>query len=218
MNNKKIVLIVIFLIATFLSIFVYNDDFLYSKEIMKIDKITTKKIDEEQNSLGLREKYYYKNIKGTITNGKNKGKKKNISYEESYSSIVTDKYKIGDKVFIEKDSIDGLKRDIYIAVLFFLFVLAIFLVGEYSGLLSVLSVVINSVIFYIGILLYSKGINLLVICSTEIIIFTILSLFLANGVNKKTLSAIISTLLSIIVILIMVLLVFSVNNYKGINN
>ena len=217
MNNKKIVLIVIFLIATFLSIFVYNDDFLYSKEIMKIDKITTKKIDEEQNSLGLREKYYYKNIKGTITNGKNKGKKKNISYEESYSSIVTDKYKIGDKVFIEKDSIDGLKRDIYIAVLFFLFVLAIFIVGEYSGLLSVLSVVINSIIFYVGILLYSKGINLLVICSIEIIIFTILSLFLANGINKKTLSAILSTLVSILGILIMVLLIFCLNNYKGIN-
>ncbi len=217
MKNKKIVFVVIFLLAIFITIFIYNDDFLYTREIMKIDKITTLKTDEEQNSLGLKEKYYYRSITGTITNGKNRGKKNTISYEETYSSIVTDKYKVGDKVFIEKDSIDGLKRDTYITALFFLFVLSIFLVGEYSGLLSVVSVVINSIIFYIGILLYSKGINLLVICSIEIIIFTILSLFLANGINKKTFSAIISTLISILVILVMVLLIFSLNNYKGIN-
>lgn len=217
MKNKKLIFIVTLLISIFLSIFIYNDDFLYSKEIMKIDKITTEKEQEEQNSLGLKEKYYYKRITGVITNGKNRGRSKSISYEESFSSVVTDKYKVGDKVFIKNDSIDGLKRDIYIAVLFFIFVLSIFLVGEYSGLLSVVSVVINSIIFYIGVILYSKGINLLAICFTEIIIFTVLSLFFANGINKKTLSAITSTLISIIVILIMVLLVFSVNNYKGIN-
>ncbi len=70
--------------------------------------------------MGLKEKYYYKRITGVITNGKNRGRSKSISYEESFSSVVTDKYKVGDKVFIKNDSIDGLKRDIYIAVLFFI--------------------------------------------------------------------------------------------------
>lgn len=217
MSKKKYILVFIVLLSLLTTIIVYNDDFLYSKEIMKIEKITTKKVDEEQNSLGIKEKYYYRNIEGTITNGKNKGKKKNISYEESYSSIVTDKYKVGDKVFIEKEGIDGLKRDTYLTILFFIFVISIFIVGEYSGLLSVLSVVINSIIFYLGILLYSKGINLLFVCTIEIILFTILSLFLANGINKKTFSAIISTLISIFGILILIFLLFSFNNYKGIN-
>ena len=217
MSKKVYVLIFTILLSLITTIFVYNDDFLYSKEIMKIDKITTKKVEEEQNSLGIKEKYYYRSIKGTITNGKNKGKTKTVLYEESYSSIVTDKYKVGDKVFIVKDSIDSLKRDTYLVILFCLFVISIFIVGEYSGLLSVLSVVINSVIFYIGILLYSKGINLLFISFAEIILFTILSLFLANGINRKTFSAILSTLISILGILIMVLLIFSLNNYKGIN-
>ena len=62
MKNKKIIFIVTLLISIFLSIFIYNDDFLYSKEIMKIDKITTEKEQEEQNSLGLKEKYYYKRV------------------------------------------------------------------------------------------------------------------------------------------------------------
>lgn len=217
MSKKVFFLIFLILLSLFITIFVYNDDFLYSKEIMKIDKITTKKIDEEQNSLGLKEKYYLLNISGTITNGRNKGGKKNISYEESYSSIVTDKYKVGDKVFIVNDSIDGLKRDTYITILFFIFIISIFIVGEYSGLLSVLSVVINSTIFYLGIILYSKGINLLIICFLEIILFTILSLFLANGINTKTTSAIISSFISILCILFIVLIIFSLNNYKGIN-
>ena len=104
MNKRYISLITIILLSIIVNIFVYNDDFLYSKEILKITKITTEKTDEEQNSLGIKEKYYYRNITGIVTNGENKGKEKTIPYEETYSSISTDKYKVGDKlqVFAKK--------------------------------------------------------------------------------------------------------------------
>ena len=100
-NTKKIIFIVIFMVSIISLIFVYNDDFLYSNQIIKITKIDTINEETSQNSLGLEEKYYTRKITGIITNGKQKGKEKNISYDESYSSVVTDKYKINDKIIIK---------------------------------------------------------------------------------------------------------------------
>ncbi len=213
---KKINLIIIFIISIFVLAFVYNDDFLYSKEIMKITSI--KKVDEDtsQNTLGLKEKYYTKKITGIITNGKNKGKKRTIEYEETYSSIVTDKYRVNDKVIIDNKDID-LKRDFYLTLLIVVFINLIYIVGSYKGLLSVLSVILNLIVFYIGLFLYFKGINLLFLCIIEMIIFSILSLILASGVNKKTLSAIISVIISTLVMLVLLLIIVSVTKYKGIN-
>ncbi|MBP3766320.1 MAG: YibE/F family protein [Bacilli bacterium] len=213
---KKFNCIFLIVISVLVLLFTYNDDFLYKNEIMKITKIDTIKEDIEQNSLGLSEKYYTKNITGIITNGKNKGTIKSILYEESYSSVVTDKYKVGDKVILDKNSIDNLKRDFYIVLMILLFIILIYIVGEVKGLLSVLSVIINSFIFYLGLMLYFKGIDILFITVIEIISFSIISLFIAGGINKKTISAIISTVTSIILILLMLLIVVKLTNYKGI--
>ncbi len=214
---KKNINMIIFIMLSFLTIFfVYHDDFLYSKEIMKITSIKTEKIDESQNAFGLKEKYYYQKIKGVITNGKNKGKTKTIEYEETYSSVVTDKYRVNDKVFISDHDIDGLKRDIYIVILFIIFIALLYLIGKYKGLLSLLSVVLNFIIFCIGIDLYFKGINLLLLCIVESILFSILSLFIAGGINKKTISAIISVMVSVITLLVLLLIVVYTTNYSGI--
>ena len=51
-------------------------------------------------------------------------------------------------------AVDGsdlqLKRDFYLALIICLFVILIYIVGSFKGLLSVASVIINSVVFYIG--------------------------------------------------------------------
>ena len=77
-NTKKIIFIVIFMLSIISLIFVYNDDFLYSNQIIKITKIDTINEETSQNSLGLEEKYYTREITGIITNGNQKGKEKNF--------------------------------------------------------------------------------------------------------------------------------------------
>lgn len=213
---KKIYLIIILLFSIFTLIFVHNDDFLYDKQIMKITNIETKKEEISQNSIGLKEKHYIRKIQGIITNGKDKGNKKEIEYEETYSSVVTDRYRIGDKIIIEGKDIN-LKRDFYLALMIIIFINLIYIVGSYKGLLSIISVILNITIFYIGLFLYFKGINLLFLCVIEIIIFAILSLILASGINKKTLSAVISVIISTIIILILLLIIVKITKYKGIN-
>ena len=96
---KKIYLLILILVSIISCVFIYNDDFLYKDTIMKITDIKTIKTDSNSNSLGLTEKYYTLKISGVITNGKNKGKRKSVKYEESYSSVVTDRYK-------KKDNLD----------------------------------------------------------------------------------------------------------------
>ncbi len=213
---KKIYLIIILLFSIFTLIFVHNDDFLYDKQIMKITNIETKKEEISQNSIGLKEKHYIRKIQGIITNGKDKGNKKEIEYEETYSSVVTDRYRIGDKIIIEGKDIN-LKRDFYLALMIIIFINLIYIVGSYKGLLSIISVILNITIFYIGLFLYFKGINLLFLCVIEIIIFAILSLILASGINKKTLSAVISVIISTIIMLILLLIIVKITKYKGIN-
>ena len=215
---KKIIYIPILIIISIISlIFVYNDDFLYHKEILKITNIETTKTDEFTNTLGFKEKHYYNNITGIITNGINKGKYKTLKYEETYSQVVTDKYKISDKVFIKNNNIEGLKRDFYLTIVILLFIISITIVGEKKGLLSIISIILNITILYIGITLYFKGINILLLCLLETIIFSITSLLIAGGINKKTISAIISVITSIIIILLMLLIIIKTTNYKGIN-
>ena len=193
-NTKKIIFIIIFLLSIIALFFVYNDDFLYSKQIIKIIKIDTLSEEISQNSLGLEEKYYTKKITGIITNGKQKGNKKTISYDESYSSVVTDKYKVNDKLILDASGIE-LKRDFYLTIMIVVFLNLLYIVGSYKGLLSVLSIFLNLVIFYIGLSLYFKGINLLFLCVIEMVIFSIISLILSSGLNKKTLSAILSVII-----------------------
>ena len=95
---KKIILVIMLLVSAAALIFVYNDDFLYSRQIMKIKDIETVSQDISQNSLGLKEEHYKRRIKGVITNGSEKGEEIEMIYNETYSSVVTDKFRAGDKV------------------------------------------------------------------------------------------------------------------------
>ena len=215
--KKKIVFILLLILSLTSLLFIYNDDFLYKTDIMKIQKISNTKTEESSNPLGLKEKYYYKKITGVITNGKNKGKNITIKYEETYSSVVTDRYRVNDKVFVKNKSIEGLKRDFYLAILIVIFLLMIYVVGNFKGLLSILSLILNIIIFYIGLELYFKGFNILIICIIESFVFSILSLFISNGINKKSFSAVLSVVVSITILLLMLLIISKITNYKGIN-
>ena len=216
MKNKTFI-VGLLIVSLGLLLFIYHDDFLYKTPILRITKVETKKEDISINSLGLKEKYYQQEITGIYTNSNKKGLTKTILYEEAYSSVVTDKYKVGDKVLVKDNTIIGLKRDFYISIMIFIFILSILIVGEWKGALSVLSVMINTIIFYIGLILYFKGINLLFLTIIESFLFSILSLMIANGRNKKTKSAILSTITTFMILLSLILVLGKITNYSGIN-
>ena len=219
MEKKKYIIkiSIVFILSIISIILISHDDFLYQETIMKIDRITTKETKVLQNSIGLKEKYTEKIITGTITNGEKKDTIITTTYEESFSSIVTEKYKVGDKVFIKNNTIEGLKRDTYIAILIAIFINLIYIVGNIKGLLSVATVIGNTIIFYLGLDLYFRGINILFLCIIESILCATLSLFIAGGINKKTISAITSVTVSTIILLTLTLIIAHTTNYSGVN-
>ena len=90
-----------------LTIFTYNNDLLYKDKIIKITNIKTIMEEIDTNELNIKEKHKYIKITGNLTNAKEKGKKETYKYEETSSSVVTEKYKIGDKVIIKKGEISS---------------------------------------------------------------------------------------------------------------
>lgn len=204
-------------LISILAIFVTNhNDFLYQETILKITKIETIHKDTSTNPLGLSETYYNQKISGIVQNGIKKGTKMAINYEKTTSSVVTENYHVGDKVFVTSGSIEGLKRDQYVVFMIVFFVLSIVFVGKFRGLLAVISVCLNATLFYVGLKLYFSGLNLLMICMMESIFFTIISLLMAGGWKKKTMAAILSVLCSMIFLFIGTLILVHQTNYSGI--
>ena len=216
--KKDIIVLSILVILSIVStIFTFYNDRFYDKEIMKITSIETTDKEIVTNPKGLHESYDTKLIIGVITNKSNKGNIEKIIYQESYSSVITDKYKVGDKVFISNHDIDGLKRDTYIVIIGSIFIIFMYILGRIRGLITIFNIIFSILLFYFSLELYFKGLNLLLLCIIEIIIFSIISLLVASGKNKKTFSAIISTIVSVFIVLILCMIIFKLTDYKGTN-
>jgi len=217
-NNKKIIKYVLIICLLLSIIIIANNNYcFYDETIIKVTDIEITDSSTSSNALGLEEKYSTQIITGLIMNNDEKGQTMEIENEMTTSSVVTETYNIGDELFIDGNNITGLKRDKYVVFMIAIFILSIFLVGQLKGILSVVTVIVNMTIFYLGLNLYSSGTSLVLLCLGESFLFTILSLFITNGKHKKTLAAIISVFVSTIVLFILTLIVIKTTKYTGIN-
>ncbi len=93
--------------------------------------------------------------------------------------------------FLAKDgsSVGDIKRDKYLVLVAWLFIIILLLVGKKQGALSVVSLAVNAVILSVALDIYIRNSDnsLLIICGISIILFTVLSLIMASGLNEKNL-------------------------------
>ena len=205
MSKKfKIEIMVLILFSLVSIIFVYNDHFLYKTPIMKVTEVK----NGTKNLEMFKETYYDQTIKGTIKNGKYKGKTVTVSNMVSKTGVYGDVIKKGDELLIEIsksgeiNEIVGVKRDKYLVILLVLFIDSIILVAGKQGIKTLISFFINIVVSAIAIFIFQKKFttwNLLLLYMVVSVIFVVLSLFITNGKNKKTLSAIISSIVSLFI-------------------
>lgn len=227
-NNKlfKYIYGILIVLGLALIVFTYNNYNLYKETIVKIIKVDDKYLSTEDVTFGYKEDIYEQVIKARILNGEDKNKIVSITNEYHKGEAYDQRFVVGDELFVttyKKDkkissvSINGYKRDKYVVILIVSFVLIIGLVGKFKGLLSVVSVFINIVIFYLLIHLNAiKDINLVLLSFIGSIIFSVICLTLVSGVNKKTFSAIISSVISIVLITFISLIVIKITQYSGI--
>lgn len=189
-------------------IFVHHNFSFYEDMIAEVIKTD---IEDETEIVDLNnneDTLYTQHIVAILKNGKEKGKEVHLMNEFSKSKALDHKFEVGNELFIKFDenieagkqltgTISGVKRDKYLVMVAWVFIFVLLSVGRRQGLLSIFSLVVNAVLlsYALDIYIHNSNLSLLWICSIGIILFTVISLLLVNGLNEKTYAAIIATLL-----------------------
>lgn len=210
-KRKRIISIcaVIFLLMAAM-VFTYNNYFLYKEDVVKITAVKNEEVYEKEGLNGEVEKYYNQEITAIIKSGEYKGKSITLNNTCSYSGVEDEGYKKGNYLFVSLSgsedklsaNILSVKRDMYVMVLICVFILGIVIFAGKKGVLSIISIIMNIIIFTYALNEYVNGKDILKLCNLMIILFTMISLILASGINKQTVCAIISTLISVALIFI----------------
>lgn len=198
-NYKVIILLILSIISI---LFVYNDYFLYKTPILKINNIENKLLNKNIYN----EEYYHQTITGTIMNGKHKGNTLTVSNDYSKSLVYDDKIEKNSELLVNLSSdgktvvsIENIKRDKYLVILLVIFLDLIILISKEKGIKTLVSLFINIAISVMAIMLFKDNymtMNMLSLYLIVSIIFIVLSLYITNGKGKKTLSAIVSSIIS----------------------
>ena len=196
--NNKIVLMI--LITLLIIIFIFNDYFLYKTPILKINRIDT--TEEQYGSYN--EKYYNQKISGYIMNGKYKGKKITVTNVSSTSGVNDEKIHKHSELFVnindDNNSIIGIKRDKYIAILLVLFIDMIIIISGKKGVKTLISLLVNVIISALAIYVFQSNaerFNLLLLYIIVSIIYIITSLLITNKRSPKTYTAIVCSIISL---------------------
>lgn len=190
--------ILLLIILILIVMMVSNNYMLYKNPIGKVIKTSEKR--GENNEV-------IQKLTVQIKNGQYKGK---LTYiDNSYNNSLTDtvKYAVGDDLFLSIDkakgsdeaSVLGVKRDTYLAILWMLLIFLLISILKKRGFLSLISLCLNIIIFCIGIRCYEAGVDLIIISNLMVILFTIITLILINGMSRQSVAAILSTLITIAV-------------------
>ena len=188
---------IIYLIAV---IFVMNDAWLYQTPIAKLTKVETSVAGESKSTRGTQEIKYKQKIRGVILNGTHKGKIVDFSNEYTYTGMLKQKYHKGDKVLLNGSennvgsSIQSVKRDTELVVLLGLLIFALMTIAGKKGVLTIITVGINIVIFSVGFLKSGDDADVVAICNKMVLFFAIATLIGLNGLHRKTWAALLSTL------------------------
>lgn len=209
-------------------IFVYNNDSFYDlpiAEVIEADFVDSEKIEDIYDN---EDRLFEQRIIAELKNGEEKGQHIYLTNEYSSSKAYDQEFHEGQKLFvsISENKEDGtdltgtiidLKRDHYILIVGWIFILILLLVGKNQGLFSIISLAVNALLlsYALDVYLDNPETSLLLICSVAVILFTVLSLLLVNGFNEKTYAAIVATLLATFISLLVTYLVIWVTSGKG---
>ena len=226
-TKKPIILFTLLLLCIAVSTLLVQNNFrLYKQPIVKITEEILKDKKESVGSANNEDTLFYQDLIGEIKNGEKKGELVLLENNFSSSGAYDHRYQVGDELFITVQSRKGTqlsgvilypKRDKYILVAAWLFILTVLVIGSKSGLFSILSLIINISVLSFALDFYTntEGASLLFISSLLVLFFTITSLVLVSGKNEKTYAAILATLMGTFSALLIAFIVLKLTAEKG---
>ncbi|MFE4895370.1 YibE/F family protein [Peribacillus butanolivorans] len=229
MGYKHVSLYAIIALCFVASVFFVNHNYsFYELPIAKVIKTNLENSTELNDMYQNEDRLFTQSIIAELQNGEEKGQLIHLKNEYSSSGAYDQEYQVGNDLFVSIDTkteenseligtIKDVKRDKYVLIVAWVFILTLLIVGKKQGLFSIISLAVNAVLlsYALDFYLSTSDISLLLICSISIILFTVLSLLLVNGFNEKTYAAIIATLLGTFLSLFITYLVMWVTSENG---
>lgn len=198
---NKVYILGMLLIVAFL-VFMSQNAFLYKDTIVRLSKVENTFDYEEYGPNEEVEKYYTQKMTAVILNGTRRGEK--VTLENTYSSsrINDEKYRKGDQLFVSisetstQGRVKSKKRDWHLACLICIFIgLLLFMNKKHGGLIAI-TLLINIVVFIISLQWYEEGADLVKIAFGLMLFFSVVTLLFAGGFHKKTLVAMLATVVT----------------------
>lgn len=225
-KGTVIIFIGLIMMSVFSLYFISTNEDLYNKPIAKINSITEAK-SETTTDNGKIEQIKNQKVQAIIMNGVYKGKNIEFNNVNSFSQLNDLDLKVKDEVFISIQEnanqeiasikILDLKRDNYVVYIANIFVILILIIGGTKGFRSLASVVVNIIVLFTIIELFSKGYDLMILSIIASIIFIVISLLIVSGRNKKTIAAIIGTIAGTFISMLIAGVVIKLNNWSGVH-
>lgn len=168
------------------------------------------------------EDHYLQKIEAIVLNGEYKGRVISLENERSGSGVYDETLKDGDEIFVSLDESSGtwtydeIKRDTLLASAAAIFIFAAVAIGRRKGILSLASVLLNIAVFSYAISQCMQGVNILFLAAISAIFFSVVSLIMYCGFTRKTLSAVIATLLGLAASMLITAAVIALTDYHGV--
>ena len=219
-NNKMKVIvmaILLFFSVAFLIFMKYNH-FLYDDIIIRIISVNESRV--EHDDISHVAPHYLQQIEARVMNGDQRGEIVSFVYERSYTSLFDYNFSRGNELFVDRlenlsaANILSVKRDFHIALLIVTFVFLLALVTSRRSFLILGAMIINIGIFVLVSFFRNEGINVFLLFSIATILFSIVTLSIICGFNKKTLAAIISTLVTVAVMMLIAYIVIDIGEIR----
>ncbi len=229
MGYKHVSLYAVIALCFVLSVFfVHHNYSFYERPIAKVIKTNLENTTELNDMYQNEDRLFTQSIIAELQNGEEKGKLIHLKNEYSSSGAFDQEYRVGNDLFVSIDTktkenseltgtIKDVKRDKFVLIVAWVFILTLLIVGKKQGLLSIISLAVNAILlsYALDFYLNTSNIGLVLICSISIILFTVFSLLLVNGFNEKTYAAVIATLLGTFLSLLIAYLVMWLTSEKG---
>ncbi|MCM3618182.1 YibE/F family protein [Sutcliffiella horikoshii] len=227
--QKNIFLYTILATCLFSSyLFVQNNHSFYDRPIAKVIETTLEDQSELVDMHNNEDVLYRQQIIAVLKNGKEKGNHISLINEYSNSGAYDQEYRVGNELFVSfqsssaedttlRGTIEDVKRDKYLLLAAWFFVLVLILVGKRQGFYSIVSLLINASLLSYSLNVYMKSSNLslVLVCGISAILFTVISLLLVNGRNEKSYAAVIATLMGTLALMLITYLVIGATSGSG---
>lgn len=229
LNRRRLYLGILILIVGILAlIFTSHNQRLYRQPIGQVMTVHNGRAQRTSDQFKNVDNQTNQRLTVRLMNGNHRGQAVQVSNTFSDSQPMDQEYHRGDQIFLTQlkkgkhgqwtANVSGTKRDTVIVFLLWLVVLLLLTLMGHAGLLALISVVINAILFILVILLdlHNQGTHVLLTFGCLAFAFAAISLLLVLGPSKKMVATLLATIVGTVVSLTIGLLVLNLTHHQGV--